>query len=176
MPQLPEVLVPVSTLHLSARGRENANIDPDLGFIWRISVKVMDRIVSAILGSANRYRALWSLFAILVTLCALLRKFSNWPNVWDITLWDETMYLGVGLTNLSDLTHGLQHYQESPLYSKSYDLIASLTGAEAPSVFMLGGLSAVLLALFGVAIGLFAGSGSKMRTLMPVWDSFGESR
>ena len=139
-------------------------------------MKVMDRIVSAILGSANRYRALWSLFAILVTLCALLRKFSNWPNVWDITLWDETMYLGVGLTNLSDLTHGLQHYQESPLYSKSYDLIASLTGAEAPSVFMLGGLSAVLLALFGVAIGLFAGSGSKMRTLMPVWDSFGESR
>ena len=58
MPQLPEVLVPVSTLHLSARGRENANIDPDLGFIWRISVKVMGRIVSAILaGSANRYRA-----------------------------------------------------------------------------------------------------------------------
>ena len=86
------------------------------------------------------------------------------------------MYLGVGLINASDLTHGLQHYQESPLYSKSYDLIASLTGAEAPSVFMLGGLSAVLLALFGVAIGLFAGSGSKMRTLMPVWDSFGESR
>jgi len=132
-------------------------------------VKVMDRIVSAILGSANRYRALWSLFAILVTLCALLRKFSNWPNVWDITLWDETMYLGVGLTNLSDLTHGLQHYQESPLYSKSYDLIASLTGAEAPSVFMLGGLSAVLLALFGVAIGVFAGSGSLSLSIVSIF-------
>ena len=132
-------------------------------------MKVMDRIVSAILGSANRYRALWSLFAILVTLCALLRKFSNWPNVWDITLWDETMYLGVGLTNLSDLTHGLQHYQESPLYSKSYYLIASLTGAEAPSVFMLGGLSAVLLALFGVAIGVFAGSGSLSLSIVSIF-------
>ena len=133
-------------------------------------MKVMDRIVSAILaGSANRYRALWSLFAMLVVLCALLRKFSNWPQVWDITLWDETMYLGVGLTNLSDLTHGLQHYQESPLYSKSYDLIASLTGAEAPSVFMLGGLSAVLLALFGVAIGVFAGSGSLSLSIVSIF-------
>jgi len=121
------------------------------GELLRHQQKVMDHIVSAILGSANRYSALWSLFAILVTLCALLRKFSNWPNVWDITLWDETMYLGVGLINASDLTHGLQHYQESPLYSQFYNLIASLTGAEAPSVFMLGGLSAVLLALFGVA-------------------------
>ena len=139
------------------------------GELLRHQQKVMDHIVSAILGSANRYRALWSLFAILVTLCALLRKFSNWPNVWDITLWDETMYLGVGLTNLSDLTHGLQHYQESPLYSKSYDLIASLTGAEAPSVFMLGGLSAVLLALFGVAIGVFAGSGSLSLSIVSIF-------
>ena len=79
------------------------------------------------------------------------------------------MYLGVGLTNLSDLTHGLQHYQESPLYSKSYDLIASLTGAEAPSVFMLGGLSAVLLALFGVAIGVFAGSGSLSLSIVSIF-------
>jgi hypothetical protein len=130
------------------------------GFIWGIPVKAMDRIVSAILaGSANRYRALWSLFAILVILCALVRKFSNWPHVWDITLWDETGYLGVGITNLSDLVHGLQHYEESPLYSKFYHLIALLTGAEATSVFMIGGLLAVLLALFGVAIGVFAGSG-----------------
>jgi len=144
-------------------------MDASLGFIWRISVKVMDRIVSAILGSANRYRALWSLFAILVTLCALLRKFSNWPHVWDITLWDETMYLGVGLTNLSDLTHGLQHYQESPLYSQFYNLIASLTGAEAPSIFMIGSLSAVLLALFGVAIGVFAGSGSLSLSIVSIF-------
>ena len=136
-------------------------------------MKVMDRIVSAILGSANRYRALWSLFAILVTLCALLRKFSNWPHVWDITLWDETMYLGVGLTNLSDLTHGLQHYQESPLYSQFYNLIASLTGAEAPSVFMIGGLSAVLLALFGVAIGVFAGSRSLSLSIVSIFVLFG---
>jgi hypothetical protein len=148
-------------------------MDASLGFIWRISVKVMDRIVSAILGSANRYRALWSLFAILVTLCALLRKFSNWPHVWDITLWDETMYLGVGLTNLSDLTHGLQHYQESPLYSQFYNLIASLTGAEAPSVFMIGGLSAVLLALFGVAIGVFAGSRSLSLSIVSIFVLFG---
>ena len=139
------------------------------GELLRHQQKVMDHIVSAILGSANRYSALWSLFAILVTLCALLRKFSNWPNVWDITLWDETMYLGVGLINASDLTHGLQHYQESPLYSQFYNLIASLTGAEAPSVFMLGGLSAVLLALFGVAIGVFAGSGSLSLSIVSIF-------
>src|SRR5215472_5811588 len=104
----------------------------------------MDRIVSAILaGSANRYRALWSLFAILVTLCALLRKFSNWPHVWDIELWDESLALGAGLTNLPavptfDHIDLMQNYEWSPLYSKFYNLIASLTGAEAPSVFMIG--------------------------------------
>jgi hypothetical protein len=37
---LPEVLIAVSTSRLSCkRGRENANIDAGLGFIWRISVK-----------------------------------------------------------------------------------------------------------------------------------------
>src|SRR5215813_11895865 len=105
-------------------------------------MKAMDRIVSAILaGSANRYRALWSLFAILVTLCALLRKFSNWPSIWDITLWDETGYLGAGLQNLTDL---MQIYEFVPVYGKSYDWIAWVTAAEAPSVFMIGGLSVVL--------------------------------
>ena len=127
--------------------QKTPTIHASSGFIGGIPVKAMDRIVSAILaGSANRYRALWCLFAILVVLCALLRKFSNWPHVWDITLTDETMYLGVGITNLSDVAHGLQHYEHSPLYSKFYNLIASLTGAEAPSVFMIGGLSVLLLA------------------------------
>jgi len=131
----------------------------------------MDRIVSAILaGSANRYRALWSLFAILVILCALLRKFSNWPHVWDITLYDETAYLGAGLTNLPDL---MQHYERRPLYSKFYNLIASLTGAEAPSVFMIGSLVVLLLALFGVAIGVFAGSGSLSLSIISIFVLFG---
>jgi len=131
----------------------------------------MDRIVSAILaGSANKYRALWSLFAILVTLCALLRKFSNWPHVWDIMLWDESLYLGAGLTNLPDL---MQNYEWSPLYSKFYNLIASLTGAEAPSVFMIGGLSVVLLALFAVAIGVFAGSGWLSLSIVSIFVLFG---
>src|SRR5262249_15269211 len=142
-------------------------------------MKAMDRIVSAILaGSANRYRALWSLFAILVTLCALLRKFSNWPHVWDITLWDETIYLGLGLTNLPihlgfGLTNLMQSYEFGPLYSKFYNLIASLTGAEAPSVFMIGGLSVVLLALFAVAIGVFAGSGSLSLSILSIFVLFG---
>jgi len=131
----------------------------------------MDHIVSAILaGSANRYRALWSLFAILVTLCALLRKFSNWPHVWDITLWDETRYLGVGLTNLPDL---MQHYEWGPLYSKFYNLVASVTGAEPPSVFMIGGLSVVVLALFAVAIGVFAGSGWLSLSIISIFVLFG---
>jgi hypothetical protein len=131
----------------------------------------MDRIVSAILaGSANRYRALWSLFAILVTLCALLRKFSNWPHFWDITFSDETMYLGLGLTNLADL---MQNYEWGPLYSKFYNLIASVTGTEAPSVFMIGGLSVVLLALFAVAIGVFAGSGWLSLSIVSIFVFFG---
>jgi hypothetical protein len=132
----------------------------------------MDRIVSAILAaSANRYRALWSLFAILVTLCALLRKFSNWPHVWDITLWDETiMYLGPGLKNLPDL---MQHWEQGQLYSKFYNLIASVTGAEAPSVFMIGGLLVVLLALFAVAIGVFAGSGWLSLSIVSIFVFFG---
>jgi len=83
------------------------------------------------------------------------------------------MYLGVGIANYSDLTHGLQHYEESPLYSKFYDLIASLTGAEATSVFMIGGLSAILLALFGVAIGVFAGSGWLSLSIVSIFVLFG---
>src|SRR5262249_20735276 len=138
---------------------------------WGYRLKAMDRIVSAILaGSANRYRALWSLFAILVTLCALLRKFSNWPSIWDITLWDETGYLGAGLTNLPDL---MQNYEFGPLYSKFYNLIASVTGAEAPSVFMIGGLSVVLLALFAVAIWVFAGSGWLSLSIVSIFVFFG---
>jgi hypothetical protein len=134
----------------------------------------MDRIVSAILaGSANRYRALWSLFAILVTLCALLRKLSNWPHIWDITLFDETMYLGVGLTNFSDLMHGLHQHEWGPLYSKFYHLIGLLTGAEATSVFMIGGLLAVLLALFAVALGVFAGSGWLSLSIVSIFVLFG---
>jgi hypothetical protein len=83
------------------------------------------------------------------------------------------MYLGVGITNLSDLAHGLQHYEHSPLYRKFYNLIASLTGAEAPSVFMIGGLLAVLLALFGVAIGVFAGSGWLSLSIASIFVLFG---
>jgi hypothetical protein len=146
--------------------QQTSTIHASSGFIGGIPMKAMDRIVSAILaGSANRYRALWALFAILVTLCALLRKFSNWPHVWDIELSDETMYLGAGLTNVPDL---MQNYEWGPLYSKFYNLIASLTGAEAPSVFMIGGLSVLLLGSFGMAIGVFAGSGSLSLSILSI--------
>jgi hypothetical protein len=138
----------------------------------RRTLKAVDRIVSAILaGSADRYRAWWFLFAIVVTLCALLRKFSNWPHFWDITLWDETtMYLGPGLVNSPDL---MQHWERGQLYSKFYNLITLLTGAEAPSVFMIGGLSVVLLALVAVATGVFADSGLLSLSIISVFAFFG---
>jgi hypothetical protein len=152
--------------------QKTPTIHASSGFIWGIPVKAMDRIVSAILaGSANRYRAWWFLFAIVVTLCALLRKFSNWPHFWDITLYDETtMYLGPGLLNSPDL---MQHWERGQLYSKFYNLITLLTGAEAPSVFMIGGVSVVLLALLAVAAGVFAGSGLLSLSIISVFALFG---
>jgi hypothetical protein len=80
------------------------------------------------------------------------------------------MYLGAGLTNLPDL---MQRYEWGPLYSKFYHLIALLTGAEAPSVFMIGGLSVALLALFAVAIGVFAGSGWLSLSIVSIFVLFG---
>jgi hypothetical protein len=67
----------------------------------------------------------------------------------------------------------MQNYEFGPLYKKFYNLITLLTGAEAPSVFMIGGLSVVLLALFGVALGVFAGSGWLSLSIISIFVLFG---
>jgi hypothetical protein len=43
---LPEVLVAVSLASVLQEGRENANIDAGLGFIWRISAQTMQDAAS----------------------------------------------------------------------------------------------------------------------------------
>jgi len=101
---------------------------------------------------------LWPAAALSVTALGVFRKFSHWPQIWDIRLWDETDYLGYGLLDPSWL---MRQYEVGPLYGKFYHLLALATGdPSAAQLYFLGGLVVILLGLFGTALGVWAASRS----------------
>lgn len=67
------------------------------------------RVIGAIGGS----------LAIVVLAIGICRYIENWPRIWDLSMWDETLYLQWGVY---DWGGRMQYFESSPLYSWLYHI------------------------------------------------------
>lgn len=86
--------------------------------------------------------------AIGILAFATWRRYSNWPFIFDITLWDESQYMNRGRSHTFDFSS----YEGSPLYSYYYHLL-SLLVPDSINLFLVGGLAIqiITLAIVGTA-------------------------
>jgi len=96
--------------------------------------------------------------AVVIASLAVARLFAHWPRIWDIEFWDESNYLAAGLWNWPG---AMTRYEDFPLYSKFYHVLALALGSDdAARLYMLGGLLVILMGLAGVGLGVWAASKS----------------
>jgi hypothetical protein len=94
--------------------------------------------------TAVRQLQLYACLAVMAILAfATWRRYSNWPGIFDIDLFDETMYLRGGLS------HRFNGYEWAPLY-KLYYYAVSLISHNAMETYLVGGLLIQLLALYSI--------------------------
>ena len=95
---------------------------------------------------------------VVIAALAVARLLGHWPRIWDIEFWDESNYLAAGLWNWPG---AMTRYEDFPLYSKFYHVLALALGSDdAPRLYMVGGLLVILMALVGVGLGVWAASKS----------------
>ena len=73
---------------------------------------------------------------------------SDWPHIWDISLWDESTYLANGIYFWDPSR--MSHHESSPLYSYLYKILGHFVG-EPQKLFQLMGL----LVSAGATISIF---------------------
>lgn len=96
--------------------------------------------------SSNKVGVLMTTASVVLFALGLLSYFSNWPRIWDIALWDESLYMGSGIYTWDD---SFKHYEWSPLYSWIYHVAHGWI--ESPTtLFYTVGLAGVVSALAGV--------------------------
>ncbi|MCF8507064.1 MAG: hypothetical protein K9G59_19315 [Caulobacter sp.] len=83
---------------------------------------------------------------------AVWKHFLNFPRVWDVRLWDETLYLWAGLDPAVTLPG---HYEASGLYSMIYRLLGYLI-ADPVALYHWGGLVIAGSALGALFLALLA--------------------
>lgn len=72
---------------------------------------------------AKVYVAIYAASFICIIL-GLYEYFENWPLIWDISLWDESIYMDRGIRNW-DVSQ-MKNYEASPLYSWVYSAVSGL--------------------------------------------------
>jgi hypothetical protein len=95
-------------------------------------------------GTVGRVR--WNACLVVLTLLAFAtwRRYSNWPAIFDIGLWDETSYLG------GELSRTYHNYEGGPLY-EAYYYAVSLLVHDPVDLYFIGGLAIQLAALCSIA-------------------------
>ena len=87
--------------------------------------------------------------AVLITLgYGFFIYLSDWPNIWDISLWDESTYLSNGIYFWDPSR--MSHHESSPLYSYFYKVLGHVVG-DPQKLFQLMGL----LVSAGATISIF---------------------
>src|SRR6266849_1046702 len=85
------------------------------------------------------------LLVIAILAFATWRRYSNWPAIFDIGLWDESDYLRTGVSRTFDF--GM--YEWSPLYDVYYYAIG-LVVHDATEVYFVGGIVIQLITLYSI--------------------------
>jgi hypothetical protein len=99
-------------------------------------------------GTVGRVRWYACLVVLTILAFATWRRYSNWPAIFDIGLWDETLYLGGGLSNT--LHDYFYDYEWGPLY-EAYYYAVSLLVHDPVDLYFVGGLAIQLVALCSIA-------------------------
>lgn len=94
-------------------------------------------------GMAQQLRPYGCLLITAILAFATWSRYSHWPRIFDIGLWDETNYLSDGLYHTFDFSN----YELSPLYSAYYYAIGRFVH-DALKLYMIGGLIIQLLTLY----------------------------
>jgi hypothetical protein len=94
--------------------------------------------------------ALRALGVALLLALALGRRFANWPAVWDISPWDETGYLSIGLYYGSGMW---LNYQLSPLYAGLFRIV-HLIVPSLTTLYMVVGLFVICCASAALFVGM----------------------
>ncbi len=96
-------------------------------------------------GAVGRFHRYGCLVVVAILAFATWRRYSNWPAVSDIGLWDETIYLSGGLSRTFDFAD----YEQSPLY-QAYYFVVGLVIHDAKDVYFFGGLALQLITLCSI--------------------------
>jgi hypothetical protein len=99
-------------------------------------------------ATVRRFRLYACLLVTVLLVFATWRRYSNWPFIFDIALWDESRYMNTGRSH----TFNFSSYEGSPLYSFYYYLLSMLVSDQI-NLFFIGGLTVqvITLAVVGIA-------------------------
>ena len=102
-------------------------------------------------SSARRiWRRYGGLLVAALFVFATWRRYSNWPAIFDIKLWDETLYMAGGLSHTFRVFGGdWSIYEQGPLYCLYYYLVG-LFFHDPLKVYFAGGLIIQLFALLSI--------------------------
>ena len=99
-------------------------------------------------ATVRRFRLYACLLVTVILVFATWRRYSNWPSIFDIALWDESIYMITGRSH----TFNFSSYEGHPLYSFYYYLLSMLVPDQI-NLFFIGGLTVqvITLAVVGIA-------------------------
>ena len=89
------------------------------------------------------------LFSLIIICVAMFMQ--NAPHIWDIQLWDETLYMATGIFNWDN---NFRFYEVSPLYSYIYKTAWIFMGDPA-TLHLWMGVSVVAAAIISTAVAVF---------------------
>jgi hypothetical protein len=104
----------------------------------------------------RRLRQCGCLLVMFILVFATWRRYSNWPAIFDISLWDETGYMNMGRSR----SFNLANYEGSPLYGLYYDVISRFLESDAIRLFFVSGLilQIIMLSIIGLAVWILSRS------------------
>lgn len=93
--------------------------------------------------------------AVVLVSFACADRMANWPKIWDVVLWDETGYMGIGL-----YYQKLQlNYESSPLYAMLYYLLHFVVPSPLSLFFVVGlGVTVAAIAALFTSVWLISRS------------------
>jgi hypothetical protein len=102
-------------------------------------------------------------FALMVVLGVAFHHYTqNFPRIFDVELFDDTHYMGLGNSSAHlDFTN----YESSPLYSLFYRIVSIFVG-DSLRLYIIGGIVILYLAYIAEAIAIFILSGSAVLAVL----------
>jgi hypothetical protein len=100
----------------------------------------------------RRLRRYGYLLVMVILVLATWRRYSNWPGIFDITLWDETWYMNMGRS----CTFNFMDYTSSPLNGFYYYIVSLFTAhPKATDLFFIGGLAVQIISLCSIGVSVW---------------------